>query len=170
MKNWMLALTLLFQSCGLWKEKNRVKAVSLFQQKSETGWQFNREVKSTINDAKQGFQVAEVLIHADAPFNWQVDSGLSGKAGTYQVFMIQKDQTSSQQTFVNKEKASGISKEKSTELQKLSEERKSVSRLSPPKGVILGIAVIGFIWIVWRLKKVYSQKFICLLSISMNLN
>lgn len=93
MRIWVFLMLTILSGCRLFKEKNRLEVDSLAVEKSsgrlelrQGGW------SSEIGFTEKGV-IKQLLIEADAPFKWQVDSGLTGGAGKYRFFIVQKDKS-----------------------------------------------------------------------------
>lgn len=88
MKKWMIFALLLLNSCAAFKEKRRLRIDSLSQQKIKIQENFSEKWLNWDDQLKEINSEQALLIKADAPFKWQVDSGLSGNAGNYQLYLI----------------------------------------------------------------------------------
>ncbi|WP_017259506.1 hypothetical protein [Pedobacter arcticus] len=75
-------------SCAAFKEKRRLRIDSLSQQKIKIQENFREKWLNWDDQLKEINSEQALLIKADAPFKWQVDSGLSGNAGNYQLYLI----------------------------------------------------------------------------------
>lgn len=100
MKSMALALMLFFSSCAVFKEKQRLKTDSLFQEKLKEQINLSQQWRNSEYEFKDGNSLQLVLIKADAPFKWQADSGLTAKSGNFQLYLVQqgKSVTAKQQS------------------------------------------------------------------------
>ncbi|HTN20802.1 MAG TPA: hypothetical protein VL125_10020 [Pelobium sp.] len=150
MKRMALIWMLFCSSCAVFKEKQRVKTDSLFQENLEAQWETDQQLKSSIYQTREGLKVDEVWIHSDAPFKWQIDSGLFGKAGNYQFYLIHKEKDLAKQIQVNEQKATGASEQNKSEVRKRLEKSKAVSTVHLPLTIVGGLIIVVFVWFCWR--------------------
>ena len=153
MKKWVLVMIIFCSSCATFKEKRRLQSDSLLKEHSSLQWLLQQQLKSTTLQTKEGIRIEQVLIHSDAPFTWKADSGLIGKAGNYQLYLIRKEKALSSQVQVTEEKTSGASKQNKTRIRKQSEAQKTVSKSTHPTMIVFGLLTVLLVILYLRWKR-----------------
>ena len=147
MSRWVIFIFLLLSSCAMFKEKrhlktdslnyvNRTEQLGLMGQWHRSAYQF-----------KDSNSSQTVLIRADAPFKWQADSGLSGKAGNYQLYLIHRGKVLRAESQSGKQDLAVNRQQEQQEVHKSVKENKHVSSSSRKIWVFVLLVVLGLVWL-----------------------
>lgn len=121
-----------------------IEEIRLTQQLRNSDYQF-----------KDSGALQVVLIKADAPFRWQADSGLLGKAGNYQLYLIHKGQSVAKSGQYARRELEVKSEREQMDVHKSTKEVKKVSALpvgskSSLLGLVILFGVVGLLFIRLR--------------------
>ena len=154
MSRWMIFALLLLASCAVLKEKSRLKRDSLSHISTSGQWELKQRWQHSGYLFKDSNSLQAILIKADAPFRWQADSGLTGKAGNYQLYLMHqgKSLTAMRQS-ARQDLTAEHSREKK-ELKKSVKIAKEVASSAAKNGLMLLLALILVVGLVFGLKRI----------------
>lgn len=127
MKRWMICLLLLLNSCTIFKEKRRLKTDSLSYVNRTEQLGLMGQWHRSAYQFKDSNSSQAVLIRADAPFKWQADSGLTARAGNYQLYLVQGATSLTAKEASARQHLAATSRLEGKEVQKSVREAKTVS-------------------------------------------
>ncbi|MGY3055229.1 hypothetical protein ACVWYG_003444 [Pedobacter sp. UYEF25] len=158
MSKWIICFTIFLWSCGIHKEKARVKTESLTALQTKEQWEWTNEWISTAYQFRDSSGLAVVFIKADAPFKWQQDSGLAASAGNYEIYMRQEGKSLSAKKQLVSQNGKAAGSETKKEIRQTVAETKTVFK-TPYEWelvVFLVLLVAGGLLFIWRGFRVWA--------------
>nr|WP_294901091.1 hypothetical protein [uncultured Pedobacter sp.] len=141
MKKLMILTLLLLGSCSVFKDKMVLKTDSLRQINTIAKWRMNEQWHNSEYQLKDSNGLYAVWIKADAPFKWQLDSGLSAAAGNYQLYVAQQAKSVTAKKQLGQKVLKGQNSSEKKEVQKSEKVAKKVS-LGTTKATLIGLLLI----------------------------
>ena len=142
MSRWVISVLLLLNSCTVLKEKSRLKRDSLSRTSISEQWELKQQWQNSAYLFKDSNSLQAVLIKADAPFRWQADSGLSGKAGNYQLYLLHRGKVLKTESQSGKQNLAVKHKQEQQEVHKSVKEDKELTAVGTSVGLIAGLTLL----------------------------
>ncbi len=159
MSKWIIFSAIFLWGCGIRKEKTRLKTDSLSQLQISAQWQLINQRTNNEYQLKDSSSLMMVLIKADAPFKWQIDSGLTARAGNYELYLVKQGKSiSAKKQLVQQDENARVSIAKK-EASRTVAEKKEVLKAPMKWKLILFLSllfVVGFVLVRWNKLRVAS--------------
>jgi hypothetical protein len=148
MSRWAIFVLLLLNSCTVLKEKSRLKRDSLSLISTSEQWELKQQWQNSAYLFKDSNSLQAVLIKANAPFRWQADSGLSGKAGNYQLYLLHRGKVLRTESQSGKQDLAVKQKQERREAHRSMKEDKGLTAAGTSAGLIAGLALLLVVGLV----------------------